>query len=231
MQGTSDLVNDQTREPGQVIDSVTHEVLGSGRKGEEKGINIIPLSQTKTWVVYEDLDGGPEWKAEVPFTPENAGWEWKEVIDGVPLRRDQSLNYYVMLADQVNDPTAIPFMISFRRTMYRVGRALDTHFKKCAMAAAMGHPVPPAATIFELGVGQQSNDNNTWWIYTLKNVGKTTADDLSICKHWYDTINAGGTKVDESENRQTGNEESVEGVVGGDAQAGSGAAKGGPQKF
>jgi len=186
MQGTSVAVGNQEAKAGQIVDSVTLEVLGSGLKGEEKTLKVIPLFQTKSWVRYEVLDGGPEWKEEVPYGPENADLKWEEEVDGVKWRNDASLNYYVMLADQVDDPTAIPFVISFRRTMYRTGRAWDTYFKRCE-----GAGVPPASTVFELGVTTKSKDKNTWWIYTSKPAGKTTPKALETCYKWYTVLEKG----------------------------------------
>lgn len=204
MQGTSQLVSDELADVGQIIDSVSSELVGSGREKDFAKISIIPLMSYKTFVVYDVIDGKLEWREEVPVTPENAHWaerehREKEIAEGVIERRDQSLNFYVMLADQVKDPTAIPYLVSFRRTSYRTGQALATHFLKCQKAEQMGKPVPPAAQIFELGAKKTSKDDNTWWVFTLEKTGSTSKEALSLSYQWYKTLKQGAHRVDESE--------------------------------
>lgn len=210
MQGVSQAVNDEKAMAGDLIDSVTLEKLGSGREKEYQEIPIIPLTSNKTWVVYEMIDGQPDWKEEVPMTPQNQNWEQEETVDGVLLRRDRSLNFYVLREDQLEDPTAIPYLISFRRTAYRVGRGLATHFIKCSKAnnmikarRARGENVAyvkPCATIFNLSAKKTSNDTNTWWIPELtKKVTKLDDKHLAACGAWLKTLRAGNHQVDQSE--------------------------------
>jgi len=200
MQGVSQAVADEKADQGDILDSVTLEKLGSGREKSFKEIGVVPLMATKTWTNFEIVDGHEEWRGEEPFTPQNVNrGKSSKGENGEEFKHVKNLNFYVMLEEQLKDPTAIPYLVSFRSTSYRVGQALSTHFSKCAKAAAMGKPVPPAATIFNLGAKKTSNENNTWWIYSLSPKGSTGKEDLKVCYDWYQILRKGAHKVDQSE--------------------------------
>lgn len=199
MQGLSSAVTDEKADQGQLMDSVTMEELGSGREKGYKKIPVIPLMGGESWVTYEMIDDQPNWIEEVPVSASNENWPREEEVEGRFLRHDRSLNYYVMLADQIKDPTAIPYIISFRRTSFRTGRALETHFLKCAKAARAGKPVPPAATTFELCAKKETKNDNTFWVFTIEASGQTEPDDLKACYEWYQVIKQGKHDVDTSE--------------------------------
>ncbi len=217
MQGVSQAVSDEKAFAGDFIDSVTLEKMGSGREKDYTEIPIVPLTSNKTWVIYEVIDGNPDWKEEVPVTPENTNWAKEEVVDGVMIRRDLSINFYVLREDQLDDPSAIPYLISFRRTAFRTGRALATHFIRCQKANVMIRErrargedlayVKPCATIFNLGAKKTSNDTNTWWIPTLEAKGQLDDAYLPTCAAWLKTLKQGAHTVDQSEYR--GESESV----------------------
>ena len=191
MQGLSEAVADEKAQMGDMIDSLTFEQLGTGRGDTPSPIKLIPLVSFKQWIIYEKLGGDKiQFKEIVDFTPANANME-KETEDE---KRVLCLNFYVMLADQVEDPTAIPYLLSFRITSFRTGQKLSTHFSKCARAK-----VPPAASIFSLSAKKRQNDHGTFYVYELEPSGKTSEEGLKLAYEWYKTIRAGQTRVDDSD--------------------------------
>jgi hypothetical protein len=193
MQGLSQAVADGNARMGEIIDSLTQEVLGSGLEKDPKPIKVIPLMSFKQWVVYEKLGDGKLQLSEIAdFSPANALWEKEDE----KYRRDLVLNFYVMLDEQIQDPTALPYLVSFRRTGYKTGMKLATHFKKCELAASRGKPVPPAKTTFLLKANKQQNDYGTFYVFDIVPSGTTSDDALAIAYEWYSILKNKNVRID-----------------------------------
>jgi len=200
-QGLSKAVSEEKCQMGDIYDSVTLEKLGSARESDTQPVKIIPLSTFKTWVCHESVNGKREFKHVEPVTPANAARP-RQYTDnaGIAWDNDEAINFYVMLESEMDDPAAIPRTITFKRTSYKAGRVLATHFSKCQLAAQRGHAVPPAATTFALGGVKTQNDLGTFYVANVEVVGKTKPEHVGIAFDWYKTLQAGKHQVDESEN-------------------------------
>ena len=201
MQGLSKMVVAEKASMGDFVDSVTGEVLGSGREKDLKPVPFIPIMTFKTWAEYEKIEQkGKEPKLEfkgiIPMTEANANWPLEEEKDGVPVRRDRCINFYVLLADKPDD---LPYLITFRRTSYRAGQKLATHFKKCELAALRGKPVPPAKSIFNLTATKLTNDKGTFFVADVERSGETPNESLKLAWDWFQMLKTSNVKVDNSD--------------------------------
>lgn len=184
MQGLSQAVADEKASMGDMVDSLSLEVLGSGR-GDGKPVRFVPLFLFKTWVVQEKLGGNKfDFKEIVPFGPDNQDWEWETDTE----RRDLTLNFYVLLEKDLDNPAALPYVVSFRRTSMQAGKKLSTHFSKCQLAGK-----PPAASVFELSAKKRENDQGTFFVYDVVQAGDNSK--LDTAYKWYLTVRE-GAKVD-----------------------------------
>lgn len=187
MQGLSQFVGEEKAQMGDIVNSLTGEVLGS----KNKAIEIIPILSFRTWVVYETIENSPKFKAVVPMTRENEGWELEGEEDGAPVRRDKCLNFYVLLK---TDMEGFPYLISFRRTSFRAGKKLVNHFKLAEMKR-----IPPAATSVMLTCTKQQNDKGTFYTFDIAPGKKNSPEELQTAYGWYKTLQTSNVKIDDSD--------------------------------
>lgn len=201
MQAMSQFVTAEKAQMGDFVDSVTGEILGSARESsKQKPLEFVPIMHTKTWSHYEKVDGKWEFRGVEPFTAENAGFPIKEYAkpDGTTWRHDRCLNFFVLLPAKALDG-GLPYLLSFRRTSYRCGQKLATHFLLCRGANG-GRGVPPASATFKLlGKKVTNADNQTYYVTDSEKVGPTDPALVEIAYQWFKTLKAGAVKVDNSD--------------------------------
>ena len=198
MQGLSQYVTAEKAQMGDLVDSVTGEVLGTGREKALKPVKIIPLLHFKNWTHnVKGEDGKWQYKGTEAWGPTNANLPRYEEYekDGQTWKSDATLNFYCLVLNG-NEVQELPYLVSFRRTSYRAGQKLVTHFTKCQLAAKAGKPVPPAATTFELGAKKVQNDQGTFYVFDLGASSPTNGDWMELAYTWYQTLKAGTHKID-----------------------------------
>lgn len=200
MQSTSELVGDGKANFGDMINSVTGEKLGQ----IDKPVEIIPLSVNKTWVVFDMSSGQPEFMRVEPFTAANASQTWEGEEDGKPIRRDQSINFYVLLGSDVASGEAFPLMVSFRRTSYAAGKALVTQILKQRMFKKSEY----SKTVL-LDASRQKNGTNTFAIFEVKPGRATTPEEQETAKTMLSMISASKPVVDDSDLRHPAQEQAT----------------------
>ena len=184
MQGMSKLVTEGKAKLGDMVDSLTSEVLGD----VNNAIEFIPFKTFKTWIIFHD----EEYKETVPLTPANKGWPIEDTVDGVDIRRDKVFNVYCLLPEQIEKGDFLPYVLSFRRTSYYTGRKLATAFARLKM-----YKKPAFAKVFKLTANKQQKDKHTYFSFDLEQVGDSSNAQMKECKMWYDVVK--GKAVDNSE--------------------------------
>ncbi len=206
-QSTSKAVQDEKVTFGQLYKSTTFEALG----GKDKPVSIIPLYHTKTWVLSQKIGGKYEFRAVEPFTPENKDkpWEWTQV--GQEWKREQSLNFFVLIPSEVDrdqkardlaakgeipdlDASLLPCVLSFKSTSYKAGKVLVTHFAK-----ASDFGLPPFVSYFQLTTLKTTNDRGTFYVLDVGKGGKTNVAHLPAATKWRDIVAHSSVKIDESD--------------------------------
>lgn len=188
MQGLSKLVADGEAAVGQIRDSLTGELLGGKVNAkEEKAVNVIPFYSFRTWVVSK-LDGEKwQYARQEPITAANENAALEGIEDGVRVRRDKVLNFYVMRPEDVAKGSAFPYLLSFRRTSAPAGRNLSTYIFKGGMVRNEKYPAgkPSAATVFALTVEKQENDKGTFFVPKVAVTRDSTDAEIAECKDWH----------------------------------------------
>lgn len=210
MQPMSDYVHEDKASPGDLVKYPTAEVVAKTKKGDKS--KLIPLTFMKTWVLSEKVGNKFEFRRVEPFTAANsdAPWEFKE--NGVDWRRDKSLDIFCLLPQDVEgemterkraaddgdymDPAkaALPVLVSFRRTSYKAGQAIITHFAKAAK-----FKVPAFVNMFEISAHQETNDHGTFFVLDVAEGGKTEKRFFDAAQEWIGVIGKGRVKVDNSD--------------------------------
>jgi hypothetical protein len=221
MQGQSKLVQDRAANIGEVIDSVTKEVVGGAVGKDKKPIELIGFHSTKTWVISErevPKKAGEEkkfeFRQEIPMGPDNLGWEQEETINGVEIRRDRNINFYCLKVADVKEGNAIPVIVSFRRTGYMAGKKLTTMGQKLK---AFNQPL--AAQVFQLGVEQAEKDGSKYWKFDIVPGRKSEAAELAEAFKWYTIVKQKpeSVRVDDSDLREEATAAPVAGASVSDA--------------
>lgn len=158
MQGLSDYVTEEKAQMGDIVNSVTGEVLA----GKGVPINFVPLTRFKTWARYEQDGAKLKYVGTEPDTGQN--YKWEEVgSDGKKYRNDQVLNFYILLEGDLQKPFALPYLLTFKRTSYTAGKKLNTQYE---MSLAGGYP--PFVQSYKLQTAKEQNDHGTFYVWDVR---------------------------------------------------------------
>lgn len=206
MQPMSELVTSDRVKVGDLLKSTTKEVLGN----KENPFKFIPILSFKTWILEEKIGQRFEFRGieEMNAGNKDDELEWKDAT-GNTFRRNRCINFYALLPEDIRternaleaagrgelpdpDDALLPILISFQRTGYQAGKELITHFAK-----AQHFQIPPAVTTFQMRSVMEKNDKGTYYVPAVDKFGKTSVEDLAVCKKWYETLSKSRVKVDE----------------------------------
>jgi hypothetical protein len=196
MQGLSQMVADGEAQMGDIVDSLTGEMLGCGREKDFQDFNFVPIYSFQEWIVYEKLGSDKlQFIEKVPYNASNANWQW----DTDTQKRVLVMNFYVMLEKDLEEPGALPYLLSFRSTSYKTGKKLSTFILKGSMA---NRPAP--AYTYTLSANKDSNDKGTFYVFDVKKTGETDGKHYDpkkngVCFEWFKQLKAGQHKVDDSD--------------------------------
>jgi hypothetical protein len=191
MQGLSTLVAEGKAAVGDIVNSVTGQVLGN----RTKGVDVIPFFSTKSWVYSEKRGEKYEFVRMEPYTAANADRALEGIgAEGVSHRYDRALNFYALVAAEATNLDALPILLSFRRTSYTAGKKIATFFKQCEMLK-----LPPASKVLTLTSSSQKNDLGTFSVFEVVSGRGTTKEEVAGAYRWYTAIKKGMHKVDNSD--------------------------------
>lgn len=198
MQATSEAVTNGKAAFGEFRESLNFDKLG----GFDAPLEAIPFYLQKVFVEY-DVTAGTGWKDKKylrmrPITPDNDGLPYEdeekdESGKTIKISRDRCMNYYLLLPSEIDNGTALPYVITFRRTSLKAGKKLATQMYIKNRDANK----PPPAVMCEISSNRESNDDGTYSVMDVKFTKQTPSEYVEHCKKWIQTIIAGEAKVDE----------------------------------
>lgn len=195
MQPMSEKVTGGKAAFGEVRESLNNTLLGGFGTAP---LEIVPFLMEKVFIVFDSSD--PEDKKYLrmePITPSNedAAYEDEEKDDKGDYRkisRFRTMNFYVLLADELKMGTAIPYLLSLSKTSLQAGKKLATQmYVKNINSGKL-----PASVICSLSVDKQSQDKKTWAVFDIAPSKETPVEWTLEAFKWLKTIKAGKTKVD-----------------------------------
>lgn len=211
-QNTSQFVNEDKAKPGDFVRSVNAEILG----GREKPLSFIPLAYIQKWIIFEIQGSTVLYKGTAEYTAKNADQPWDYEVEGVKYRRDKSIELFCLLTDDIAaealeleqakkqggypdpDKALLPVVISFRRTSYKAGQKILTHFSK-----AMSFNVPGYVSVFSLKNTKETNDRGTFFVLDVDKARQSNPAELKVADKWQGIINSGAAKVHEMEETES----------------------------
>lgn len=196
MHGTSTLVGQEKARQGDIIDSISHEVLANSKKA----IEFIPIKQLdKAWSIEKYTGKKYEFERTDPWDPTLANQlEFEE--GGEKKRRNARLSFYVLLARDCGS-NHLPYMVSFQRTSYKAGKNIASFFQEALFAFKKGDKTSiPMGQVFELGCHVEQRDDNSYYVMNCKRHRIAAPEELDKGKYWFSQLRSKTYKVhDESE--------------------------------
>lgn len=193
MQGLSNYVAEGKARTGELVDSLTGEVLA----GVGAPFEFIPISSFKTWVEMEFVkpakgDGKFEYVKQFPVTFENANLPMEQEIDGRKIRNDLCLNFYVLPVKEIEEmgAAAFPKLLTFRRTSYTAGKTLVSFAMRLKRAQ-----LSLWSKSFKLTSAIKENDLGKFNIMNISMGADSSADARAVAYDWYKQIAASASKI------------------------------------
>lgn len=211
MQPMSDKVTEGEAAFGEFRESLNNEKLGDFKTP----IEVVPFLLQKAFVEYNNEDPtDKKFIRIVPITPTNDNLPYEDTektAEGktIKITRDRCMNFFVLLPKDIDAGTAIPHILSFRRSSIKAGKKLATQMYIKNKDANK----PPPAVMANIIATKDSNDKGTFGVMDV-NFTKPTPDAyVKECLRWVKLILAGQAKIhEESFNEDV--KESVSDVTG-----------------
>lgn len=176
MQGMSKVVVAGKAKLGDIVDSVTEEVVGN----VNQPVDIIPFFFEKIWIVQKWNGKKFEYNSieKMDSTNENLPWEY-ETPEG-KFKRIYTRNVYAMIKDK-----PLPYIISFSSTSARAGKELVT----LMYSSNAIQKLPPCGHHVDLGCKLESNDDGTYAVKTIKVGQRSSKEEVEKAYQWFTILN------------------------------------------
>lgn len=210
MQSQSEMVAERKAQAGDIIESTFGNKLGD----DKNPIKLVPIYIFKDWKIEKMINGKYEYFGREDFTVSNSNKPREEVINGEQFRNVLGINVLGMLAHEMEDPSALPVMVTFRMTSMNAGKDIST-----LAVRAKGVGKPAAYYTITLGCDFTKNDKGNFFTFKVKGqeITKNFEENSGRLFQWYQTFKQGTAKVDAEE--VVADNEPI--TVGGTSNAGS----------
>lgn len=193
--GSKFVKDDDIAKAGDMVNSISGEILGTCREKDLKPIEFTPIYMYKTWVKNEVLPGGQkEYAGTEAVTPENTDlpWEYSEFDEESQTTksytRTKNINFYVILKKDFDNPVALPYVLSFRGSSSKAASIITSHFAECKFAKAAGTFRIPMDRTFILSGKIEKNDKGSFYVYSVREGVKTSESVMQQAVNWYKQV-------------------------------------------
>lgn len=209
MQGLSPYVVERKAQQGDIMRSVSAEKLGD----PTKPITFIPLKQTTSWVITEEVKGKFEFRGIEPRNSTNDDLEWTFVKNGNNWKRTKAIGVFALLPSDIEgfaaelkrveetgeapdlEKTLMPVFISFQSTSFTAGKVVSTFFTK-----AQSMKSPPYKYFLPLSCELDKNDKGSFYIWKVGGSKPLSGALVGEAAKWYEILNTAKVlKVDTEE--------------------------------
>lgn len=197
MQGLSELVTEDKAKMGDLVDSLTSEVIGNCTEGVE----IIPFHMEKIIIVSKHDGSDYQFDHIESSTPENENLPYEQETPDGKFKNEHCMNFYCLRPEDMS----LPYIVSFKGMSRKSGKILATQmFVKNAAAGK----IPPAFAM-KLEGTKTKNDKGTFMVLKTSPVRESNQEEISSAFAWYKTVNQGGVKVHEDAPKKEGQPEDL----------------------
>lgn len=191
MQPSSGMVSDQKAKLGDIINNESEQVIGSF----DKALEAIALYKYETIRMYQASDG--KFVKEVAYEGTKIVKEGYE--DDVPVRRYHTLNFFVLLCDDIAKGEGFPVLIRFKSTSFMAGNKFASYLFKKKM---FGNKLPYHQTGKLGSLRCQNEKKQNWAALTFSEGRETTEQERLVAQQMVAVINAKRYTVLEAEDTE-----------------------------
>ena len=166
MQGLSQLVSDEKAKMGDLVDSMSSEIIGNCN---DKPVQFIPFHMEKIIIVSKKVAGDYEFDHIEAVTSENENKPYEEQVGNDLFKNEYAMNFYVLRPEDMS----LPYIISFKGMSRKAGKILATQmFVRNAAAGKI-----PPAFVMELSGTKTKNDKGTFYVLESKAVRESSQEE------------------------------------------------------
>lgn len=199
----SDKVKEKKGEYGEFRDTVTNKLFGDLKTPLE----IIPFHMEKKWIEFDLISNRAgakkrEFKQVIPIIDNASSPGFNDnlpyVDEGNNLERDRIMDFYVLIPNEVKDGSAMPYIVSFRRTSLKAGKTLATQM----FARNRKVNLSPAAVVMKLSGQDVTNDKGSYIVQNVEASRRTTNEELKEAFEWFNLVRGGKTRIDDTDYKE-----------------------------
>ena len=181
MHPTSEMVKKGTRNQGEIIKSTSGDVVA--KRGET--FDVLVFEKWKEWRIMKKnpTSGRYEYVRLEAWTSENDNLPWDFEENGVPFRRDKTMNFYGVIAKEAEAGNAFPVKLSFVRTGFKTGMKIAD-----AYARALMEKQPPTRQVFKIGSELVNGKEETFFAFTAEAGAATTDAQKNAALKWRQVV-------------------------------------------
>ena len=193
LQPISETVTDGKYAAGDIIDSVSGEVMGS----PSKSVEIIPLRCRKYYKVTKKVDGKDKYVRIEPInSPADMQKEWNFVEEGEQLARRPVMEIFVLVEGQ-----EIPYIFRLSGMSFK---GIGKSFYTAAFALPASQRKAPFVRSLLITSKKEKNDKGVYFVYSFVNGKLSDADTYALANQWYEsTKNVKVREEDTNEDNET----------------------------
>lgn len=184
MANTSEAVGENRAKMGDILSTGDDSVIGGIGSPP---VELIAIKKFKTHRVMDATTKPMKFKRIDPIvTAEDERKKWEDIdpVDGKPIRRDFTRNFYVLFVKDLAEGNAsMPHLISFTRSSSKPGDKIES---RLAMLGALGKR--PYSESFKIGVDKEKFETNVYPIYTYEKGATQPAAVQVAAQEWIDRL-------------------------------------------
>ena len=174
MQDMSKYYRDAKLEVGAIVNSLTMEAVAD----PGTPVEVVPIKLAQFWGEVPKNRGSGLRTRRMPFSPQNASLPWGDFVDeeGAPRRRRKETDWLFLLPSDID---GLPVCVTFRDTSFSAAKKLNTF---AMLNKKLGKPC--WATSYELRADETTNDQGTFYVYSIGKRRDATEEEIAAAQLW-----------------------------------------------
>ena len=188
LQPISESVTDGKYVAGDIIDSVTGEVIG----GSSKQLEIIPLRCRKYYKVTKEVEGKAKFVRIEPINnAQDMQKDWNFMEDGEMMKRRPVMEVFVLVPGK-----DLPYIFRIAGMSFK---GMSKQFYTNAFVLPASQRKAPFVRSLLITSKKERNEKGTYFVYSFINGKLSDAETYGLASQWYESTK--NAKVREDDNQ------------------------------